>query len=79
MNSITGISLAGLLRLLSLLLLLTGGLRAEYVPALTKVMTKEQIFGTKPFAGDVDVNFHGQWIVASQNDVFLSLGSPSSW
>jgi len=80
MNSIAGISLAGLLRLLSLLLLLSGGLRAEYVPALSKVMSKEDVLGSKPFAGSVDVNANGKWIASSSQGTwrFLNDGNPAS-
>lgn len=67
------------MRFLCLLLLITGGLSAQPSAPLTKTMSKEEIFGTKPFEGSVDVNAFGQWIACSQNGVFLSLGSPTIW
>jgi hypothetical protein len=51
--------------LLFSLLLFTGGLRAEFDPALVKVMEKADIFGEEPFEGDVSVNARGQWIAAT--------------
>ncbi len=65
--------------LLSLLLLLTTGLRAEFEPPLIKVMEKADIFGTEPFEGDVSVNAQGRWIAASQNGVFLSSPGGGGW
>ena len=55
--------------LFSLLLLFTGGVRAEFEPPLLKVMEKADILGSEPFEGDVSVNARGQWIAASQNGV----------
>ena len=65
--------------LLSLLLLLTTSLRAEFEPPLIKVMEKADIFGEEPFEGDVSVNAQGQWIAASQNGVFLRQANTQGW
>lgn len=65
--------------LLLSLLLFSASLRAEFDPAVVKVMEKAEIFGTKPFAGDVAVNSNGQWIAASQHGVFLSSGGGTLW
>jgi hypothetical protein len=59
------------------LLILSG---CEYDPTLAKVMTKDQVFGSTAFEGDVDVNASGQWIACSRNGVFLSnVNDPSVW
>lgn len=78
--SLPGIgSVAAVLRLFCLLLLLTTSLRAEFDPALVKVMEKADIFGTEPFEGDVSVNAQGRWIAASQNGVFLKQANTQGW
>ena len=62
-----------------LLLALALGARA-YDPAVVKVMSNADLFGTYAFEGDTDVNASGQWIAASRKGVFLSdPANPQVW